>query len=168
MSPDHRGAALSASFITPPVTVDGRKLRPLSAASFELLKRTGNAFITANDDPDRKVAAAMEFIYIHGAPLEEVIAATALPTARQAARANEMDLQEFLETYDAGERREVINDVMLSRFRAAVLRYNAVIPLELTEDTTDAIVAETEAAGAAVVEPKPKATGEDEDTADPN
>ena len=168
MSPDHRSAALSANFITAPTIVGDRTLRPLSAASFSILKRTGNAFITGSEDPDRKVAAAMEFIYVHAAPLEEVIAVTSLPTDRKVARVCEMTLEEFRRDYTEEEKLEVRTDVMLDRFRAAVLRYNAEIPLDLDEDAADAIAAETEAAGAAIVEPKPKTDAADEETADPN
>ena len=62
-----------AAFTEPPTVVAGLKLRPFTAGSLILLKRTGNGLVTNNvQDLEFDVAA---FIFAHHAKLSEVVAA---------------------------------------------------------------------------------------------
>ena len=63
-------------FLRPAAEPGGLKLRPLSSGSYAILHRTGNAFVVppGNSSPDH-LTAALEYAYIHGAPLEAVLRA---------------------------------------------------------------------------------------------
>jgi len=63
-------------FLRPAAEPTGIKLRPLSSGSYAILHRTGNAFVVppGNTSPDH-LTAALEYAYIHGAPLEAVLRA---------------------------------------------------------------------------------------------
>ena len=63
-------------FLRPAAEPAGLKLRPLSSGSYAILHRTGNAFVVppGNSSPDH-LTAALEYAYIHGAPLEAVLRA---------------------------------------------------------------------------------------------
>ncbi len=63
-------------FLRPAAETAGIKLRPLSSGSYAILHRTGNAFVVlpGNTAPDH-LTAALEYAYIHGAPLEAVLRA---------------------------------------------------------------------------------------------
>lgn len=64
------------SFLRPAADVGGMKLRPLSSGSYAMLHRTGNSFVVPPGDaaPDH-LTAALEYAYIHGAPLDAVLRA---------------------------------------------------------------------------------------------
>ena len=69
----------SDDFLRPSANAGGVKLRPLSSGSYALLHRTGNAFVVpASGQPDH-LAAALEYAYIHGAPLDAVMRAAYSP-----------------------------------------------------------------------------------------
>ena len=63
-------------FLRPTAEPGGLNLRPLSSGSYAILHRTGNAFVVppGNSSPDH-LTAALEYAYIHGAPLEAVLRA---------------------------------------------------------------------------------------------
>ena len=66
----------ATDFLRPATEPAGIKLRPLSSGSYAILHRTGNAFVVppGNTSPDH-LTAALEYAYIHGAPLEAVLRA---------------------------------------------------------------------------------------------
>ena len=66
----------ATDFLRPAAEPGGLKLRPLSSGSYAILHRTGNAFVVppGNSSPDH-LTAALEYAYIHGAPLEAVLRA---------------------------------------------------------------------------------------------
>ena len=66
----------TTDFLRPAADPGGLKLRPLSSGSYAILHRTGNAFVVppGNSSPDH-LTAALEYAYIHGAPLEAVLRA---------------------------------------------------------------------------------------------
>ena len=66
----------ATDFLRPAAEPAGLKLRPLSSGSYAILHRTGNAFVVppGNTAPDH-LTAALEYAYIHGAPLEAVLRA---------------------------------------------------------------------------------------------
>jgi hypothetical protein len=66
----------ATDFLRPAAEPAGLKLRPLSSGSYAILHRTGNAFVVppGNSSPDH-LTAALEYAYIHGAPLEAVLRA---------------------------------------------------------------------------------------------
>jgi hypothetical protein len=61
-------------FLRPPSATIA--LRPLSSGSYAILHRTKNAFVTpTGDQPPDHLGAALEYAYIHGAPLDAVLRA---------------------------------------------------------------------------------------------
>ena len=58
---------------TPPIP--GLKLRPLSSGSYALLVRTKNAFVQPPSEAPDHLSAALEYAFIHAAPLDLVIRA---------------------------------------------------------------------------------------------
>jgi hypothetical protein len=66
----------ATDFLRPTAEPGGLSLRPLSSGSYAILHRTGNAFVVppGNTVPDH-LTAALEYAYIHGAPLEAVLRA---------------------------------------------------------------------------------------------
>lgn len=67
---------MNDDFLRPPTETAGIKLRPLSSGSYAVLHRTGNAFVRPpGDDAPDHLSAALEYAYIHGAPLEAVLRA---------------------------------------------------------------------------------------------
>jgi hypothetical protein len=69
----------AADFLRPlsPKTASGLALRPLSSGSYALLVQTHNAFITPPEDGQKAdhLVAALEYAFIHAAPLELVLRA---------------------------------------------------------------------------------------------
>ena len=62
-------------FLRPSPTVADIKLRPLTSGSFAILHRTKNAFVVSGKDESDHFFAALEYAFIHGAPLEHVLRA---------------------------------------------------------------------------------------------
>jgi hypothetical protein len=87
MTPEDRSRRLEDAHLLPPPVVCGLELRPLSPASFVLLKRLKNPLVIGGmatiekdgvatvdfTDPEN-LTAILEFIYVHSAPLNEVLA----------------------------------------------------------------------------------------------
>jgi hypothetical protein len=65
------------SLLRPQGDIPGLKLRPLSSGSYALLHRTGNAFVVPTEQAASgdHLSAALEYAYIHAAPLEAVLRA---------------------------------------------------------------------------------------------
>ena len=68
----------SADFLRPTSEIPGLKMRPLSSGSYALLHRTRNAFVVPPEEgaaaPDH-LSAALEYAFIHCAPLDVVLRA---------------------------------------------------------------------------------------------
>lgn len=78
-STQDRYALLRQAFCEVPSQVGPYKLRPISGGSFELLGQIGNQLVTGAVDGTQMglpalTAAVNEYIWIHSAPLDEVIA----------------------------------------------------------------------------------------------
>jgi hypothetical protein len=74
----HEQSALDermVDFLRPSPTVADIKLRPLTSGSFAILHRTKNAFVAPGKDESDHFFAALEYAFIHGAPLEHVLRA---------------------------------------------------------------------------------------------
>jgi len=67
---------MSDDFLRPESPVLAVKMRPLTSGSYALLIRTNNAFVkpAGADQPDH-LSAALEYSFIHGAPLDVVLRA---------------------------------------------------------------------------------------------
>jgi len=61
-------------FLRPASTINGIPLRPLSSGSYALLHRIGNPFVVPGNTQDH-LSAALEYAYLHAAPLEAVLRA---------------------------------------------------------------------------------------------
>jgi hypothetical protein len=69
-----RRAAIEGAFAEIPSRCGPFELRPLSAGSFALLNRLGNPMVTgAATDNDAMFSAVCEYVWIHSAPIQEVI-----------------------------------------------------------------------------------------------
>lgn len=87
--------------------VPGLKLRPLTSGSYALLIRTKNAFVqpAGAEAPDH-LTAALEYAFIHGAPLDVVIrAAHSSPDVFQA------EVFHFSEAIPIGQLHAIIREV---------------------------------------------------------
>jgi len=90
MTPDHRTDLMEGAVLAEPMTIAGRKLRKFTLPTFVLLKRTKNRLVaggmTTVKHPDGRdiidfndadnVQALLQFIYIHSAPMRDVIVAS--------------------------------------------------------------------------------------------
>lgn len=86
----HRQILLEMAFSDIPSKVGKYDLRPLSAGSFTLLGRMGNPMMVGKESPEKALTAAesqtqmfdaaVQYIWVHSAPLEEV---TAVENAEQ-------------------------------------------------------------------------------------
>lgn len=65
------------SLVQPPVrTESGLSLRPISLGSLEVLRQLGNPLASGNTEPsDIDTGILTEFIWVHAAPLDEVMEA---------------------------------------------------------------------------------------------
>lgn len=78
MNPARRNELLEDALLRPPTKVGRYELRPLTAASFVILKRMKNPLVVAGETPvdsesPEGMLAALAFVYVHGAPLPEVL-----------------------------------------------------------------------------------------------
>ena len=102
-----RLALLSAAFRDAPLVIGPFTLRPLSAGSVAILLESGNAIFSdlpeADLTPAASMAAVFEFIFIHAAPLNEVIQVADDPAAlRHAALRLGLELtMDDLDTFSA-------------------------------------------------------------------
>jgi hypothetical protein len=60
------------AFLRAEIVIDGRIMRTLSPASYLLLRKLGNAFVSDGTLPDNQFAPAVEWIMIHTLPLADV------------------------------------------------------------------------------------------------
>jgi hypothetical protein len=67
----------SEDLLRPAPEIAGIALRPLSSGSYALLNRVGNAFVcpTPPDEKPDHIWAALEWIYIHAAPIDTALRA---------------------------------------------------------------------------------------------
>lgn len=64
----------NASMVAPDaVPTAGLKLRPISLGSLELLRQISNPLATGADDSELDFHTIAEFVWIHAAPVEEVV-----------------------------------------------------------------------------------------------
>jgi len=126
-------------FLRPVAAPGGIKMRPLSSGSFALLRRTGNLFFKPLEAPGRTAAAAspddqdhlsaaLEYAYIHGAPLDAVLrAAHSSPDVFRA------EVFRFSETIPLSSIPEIIREVEQG-ITAAASQSVEVIPRPGAED----------------------------------
>ncbi len=62
-------------FLRPSPTIADIKLRPLTSGSFAILHRTRNAFVVPGKGEPDHFFAALEYAFIHGAPVDHVLRA---------------------------------------------------------------------------------------------
>jgi hypothetical protein len=63
------------NFLRPSPTISDIKLRALTSGSFAILHRTKNAFVVPGKGESDHFFAALEYAFIHGAPLDHVLRA---------------------------------------------------------------------------------------------
>jgi hypothetical protein len=110
MSTKSRMSLLSDAFRASPLTFLGEPLRPVTAGTILLLMETGNPLFSDGDkalNESDSLLALFEFIHIHTAPEEEVVADCDTPGAlkkkarRLSMRAPLEELQAFSERFGA-------------------------------------------------------------------
>ena len=87
--------------------IPGVKLRPLTSGSYALLVRTKNAFVqpAGAETPDH-LTAALEYAFIHGAPLDVVLRA-----AHSAPETFHTEVFRFSEAIPIGQLHAIIREV---------------------------------------------------------
>lgn len=68
IDPENREGLLEAAALSGNETVNGLELRPVTSATWSLLARLGNSFVTGKKDDDY-AWAVYSFIYLHSKPL---------------------------------------------------------------------------------------------------
>lgn len=71
IDPEKREALLEASALGSNETIHGIKLRPVTAATWSLLARLNNSFVTGEQDGDYAFAV-YSFIYLHSMPISDI------------------------------------------------------------------------------------------------
>lgn len=94
MDPDHRIRLLEEASLHPPLRIAGHELRPFALASFVVLRHMKNRLVVGGmatiptdkgevidfNDPDN-IEAVLQFIYVHSAPIREVMRVSRLDAA---------------------------------------------------------------------------------------
>lgn len=163
MKTDH--TARETAFLAPPITIGNRVLRPLSAASHHVLRSTGNRLLDGSAaSTEEGLLSALAFVFIHAAPIDEVLAAAAPVTRFQAPRLLGMSMADFNAFY-FGDQPDVLAELSRGKFEQAVLTFTAGIPMEELQRAIESITASADLAAAGVVDAIPKPG---EEPADPN
>lgn len=71
IDPEKREGLLEAAALAGNQDVAGIELRPVSAATWSLLARLGNSFVTGQQDGDYTFAV-YSFVYLHSKPISEI------------------------------------------------------------------------------------------------
>ena len=71
IDPEKRESLLEASALGGEEQINGLTLRPVTAATWSLLARLKNSFVTGEPDPDYAFAV-YSFIYLHSLPISDI------------------------------------------------------------------------------------------------
>jgi hypothetical protein len=71
IDPENREGLLEAAALSGNETVNGLNLRPVTSATWSLLARLGNSFVTGQKDDDY-AWSVYSFIFLHSKPLSEI------------------------------------------------------------------------------------------------
>jgi len=91
MDPERRAEVLETAVLGGNQVINGVELRPVTSATWSLLSRLGNSFVTGAQDGDYAFAV-YSFVYLHSKPLSEV--------RRKIATIDDLraDIYEFMDT----------------------------------------------------------------------
>lgn len=71
IDPEKREGLLETAALGGSQQINGVELRPVSAATWSLLSRLGNSFVTGQQDGDYAFAV-YSFVYLHSKPISEI------------------------------------------------------------------------------------------------
>jgi hypothetical protein len=71
IDPEKREGLLEAAALSGNETVNGLNLRPVTSATWSLLARLGNSFVTGQKDEDY-AWSVYSFVYLHSKPLSDI------------------------------------------------------------------------------------------------
>jgi hypothetical protein len=71
IDPEKRTGLLEAAALSGNETVNGLNLRPVTSATWSLLARLGNSFVTGQKDDDY-AWSVYSFVYLHSKPLADI------------------------------------------------------------------------------------------------
>ena len=71
IDPEQREGLLEAAALSGNETVNGLNLRPVTSATWSLLARLGNSFVTGQKDDDY-AWSVYSFVYLHSKPLSDI------------------------------------------------------------------------------------------------
>ena len=71
IDPEKREGLLEAAALSGNETVNGLNLRPVTSATWSLLARLGNSFVTGQKDEDY-AWSVYSFVYLHSKPLADI------------------------------------------------------------------------------------------------
>jgi hypothetical protein len=91
IDPEKREGLLEAAALSGNETVNGLNLRPVTSATWSLLARLGNSFVTGQKDDDY-AWSVYSFVYLHSKPLSDI--------RRKVATLNDLrgDIYEWMDT----------------------------------------------------------------------
>lgn len=91
IDPERRAEVLEAATLGGNQEINGVELRPVTSATWSLLSRLGNSFVTGAQDGDYAFAV-YSFVYLHSKPISEV--------RRKIATIDDLraDIYEFMDT----------------------------------------------------------------------
>ena len=92
LDPEKRADLLQTAALGGNQIINGVELRPVTSATWSLLSRLGNAFITGRQDDSDYSFAVYSFVYLHSKPITDI--------RRKIATVDELraDIYEFMDT----------------------------------------------------------------------
>lgn len=93
IDPERRAERLETAVLGGNQVINGVELRPVTSATWSLLSRLGNSFVTASSAQDKDYSFAVySFVYLHSKPISEI--------RRKIATIDDLraDIYEFMDT----------------------------------------------------------------------
>lgn len=92
IDPEKRSGLLEQAALGANQDINGLELRPITAATWSLLSRLGNGFITGQTENNDYAFSVYSFVYLHSKPLSEI--------RRRIATIDDLrgDIYEFMDT----------------------------------------------------------------------
>jgi hypothetical protein len=96
IDPEKREGLLEAAALQGNITINGLDLRPVTSATWSLLARLKNSFVTGEQDGDYAFAV-YSFVYLHSMPISDI--------RRKVATIDDLkaDIYEFMDTRTPGD-----------------------------------------------------------------
>lgn len=97
IDPEKRAEILETAVLGGSENINGLSLRPVTSATWSLLSRLGNSFVTGKTSDNDYSFAVYSFVYIHSQPLSKIRSRIATMSQLEA------DIYEFMDARPIGE-----------------------------------------------------------------